>query len=356
MKLWKRMVVSAALVLALAVAPVAGASVQTVTAQLRPDYTILIDGAARTFYNVVGTEVHPIAYSGTIYLPLRAIGELMGRDVAWNEDTLTATLTAPRTTAGATGTPDRQTASAQVSVTLRPDFTILIDGQRRTFADVNGKAVYPLLYSGSIYLPLRAIGQIMGKQASWDAATNTAALTGGSLVTDADIIGTPSPTPAPTSTPAPTPAPTPAATGKIGADRAKEIALGHAGLTADRVTFFPVKEDYEKGRRVYEVEFYTQDGREYDYEIDALTGAVLSYDQDIEGYTPVQTGTQLTAAQAKEIALKQVPGATAANLHKCKLDREDGRWIYEVELVYNGREYEFEIDAYSGAILSQEIE
>ena len=52
-----------------------------VTARLRPDITIVIDGAARVFYNVSGQQVHPISYNNTTYLPLRAIGELMGKVV-----------------------------------------------------------------------------------------------------------------------------------------------------------------------------------------------------------------------------------------------------------------------------------
>ena len=63
----------------------------TVTARLRPDYTIIIDGAERDFYNAAGQQVHPVAYDGTTYLPVRAIGELMGRNVDWNESTKTVT-------------------------------------------------------------------------------------------------------------------------------------------------------------------------------------------------------------------------------------------------------------------------
>ncbi len=69
----------------------------TVTARLRPDYTIIIDDAERDFYNAAGQQVHPVAYDGTTYLPVRAIGELMGRNVDWNESTKTVTLSGTRT-------------------------------------------------------------------------------------------------------------------------------------------------------------------------------------------------------------------------------------------------------------------
>ena len=70
----------------------------------------------------------------------------------------------------------------------------------------------------------------------------------------------------------------------ITADKAKEIALNHAGLTADQVTFVRSNLDQDDGRTCYDVEFYTADYTEYDYEIDANTGDVLSYDYDAEGY------------------------------------------------------------------------
>ena len=47
-----------------------------------------------------------------------------------------------------------------------------------------------------------------------------------------------------------------------------------------------------------------------------------------------------------------MPGATASHIRKARLDSDDGRAEYEVEIVYNAMEYDFEIDGYTGAILS----
>ena len=68
-------------------------------------------------------------------------------------------------------------------------------------------------------------------------------------------------------------------TGNISLDKAKEIALSHAGLSADQVTFVKVKMDFDDGIQKYEIEFY-YNYREYSYEIDANTGNILSYEQD----------------------------------------------------------------------------
>lgn len=65
----------------------------------------------------------------------------------------------------------------------------------------------------------------------------------------------------------------------IGGDRAKEIAMAHAGVDASRVYSLKVKRDYEHGRVVYEVEFKC-DGWEYDFDIDAVSGEVIWWEKD----------------------------------------------------------------------------
>lgn len=150
------------------------------------------------------------------------------------------------------------------------------------------------------------------------------------------------------------------ASAALTADQAKDKALAHAGLKQSQVTFVKSKLDWDDGRQVYDVEFYTSDYKEYDYEIDASTGEVVSYDFDAEGYAPPATGNgqsgTITADQAKEKALSQVPGATVSDIWEFETDYDDGRLQYEGKIYYNGMEYEFEIDGYSGAIRSWDAE
>ena len=95
----------------------AAAQGKDVTAYLSPDLSIVVDGSYRTFYNAVGQEVHPILYGGTTYLPIRAIGELMGKNVNWSQSTLTVSLAGDRPNGSVTGTPD-SAAKAQTGRTL----------------------------------------------------------------------------------------------------------------------------------------------------------------------------------------------------------------------------------------------
>ena len=64
----------------------------------------------------------------------------------------------------------------------------------------------------------------------------------------------------------------------ISAEQAKNIALKHAGLTVNEVA--RLRTDYDSDEQPhYEVQFYLA-GKEYEYEIDAHSGAILSWEQN----------------------------------------------------------------------------
>ena len=71
-------------------------------------------------------------------------------------------------------------------------------------------------------------------------------------------------------------------TASISAEDAKSIALKHAGLTAGQVTGLRAEYDADRDEAAhYDVEF--REGRvEYDYEIHAQTGEILSSEKDID--------------------------------------------------------------------------
>ncbi|MCI9588757.1 MAG: PepSY domain-containing protein [Oscillospiraceae bacterium] len=143
----------------------------------------------------------------------------------------------------------------------------------------------------------------------------------------------------------------------INEEVAKAVALKHAGLTADAVTFLPTELDWENGRQVYDIEFYTADRKEYDYDIDAATGEIISFDYDAEHALPQNTGSApITADQARNIALAKVPGASSGDIWDFEADYDDGRLEYEIEIRYNGMEYDFEIDGTNGTILEMDSE
>lgn len=70
---------------------------------------------------------------------------------------------------------------------------------------------------------------------------------------------------------------TQAATDDIGVDKATEIALADAGLTADAVQLTKQFADIDDGINIYDIEFVSGETK-YDYDIDAKTGNILSKD------------------------------------------------------------------------------
>lgn len=150
----------------------------------------------------------------------------------------------------------------------------------------------------------------------------------------------------------------------IGEQAAQDAALAHAGVSAQNVSFVRTKLDWDNGRWQYEVEFYDQ-GTEYDYSIDAVTGEVLGYDYDAEYYTAnnntaaMQTapGAQISAEDAKAIALAHA-GVSAQDAQRMEMgfDNEHGRSVYEFEWRVGWTEYSCDVDANTGEVVGYSSE
>lgn len=66
--------------------------------------------------------------------------------------------------------------------------------------------------------------------------------------------------------------------------------------------------------------------------------------------------TTLSEVAAQNIALQEVPGATAENIKVFRLDNDNGLFTYEGTIIYDDQKYEFEIDATDGTILEWNME
>ena len=110
-----------------------------------------------------------------------------------------------------------------------------------------------------------------------------------------------------------------------------------------------IKQDFEDGRMIYEGEIH-YDGYEYEFEVDAETKEFIEWDKELEN---VQAS--ISIEKAKKIALNKVQGASNKDL-EIELDDHDGKAIYEGEINYQNKEYEFEIDANTGTILKWIVE
>lgn len=146
-------------------------------------------------------------------------------------------------------------------------------------------------------------------------------------------------------------------------DKAKEIALAHAGINAADAQWDDREFDFDNGEPIFELEFWSG-GQEYDYEIHAATGQILSY-----SISPASTGNtgntgstgsssqSVTMDEAKTIALNHA-GLAAGDVQwtEQKLDWDDGVQHYDLSFYADGMEYDYEVHAATGQILKAERE
>lgn len=149
----------------------------------------------------------------------------------------------------------------------------------------------------------------------------------------------------------------------IGKEAAKLAALSHANLSEKQVGELEIELDQDD-KAVYEIEFETTT-IEYDYKIDAVSGAVVSFSsenkQKMTEKTTEKTAKPSTSyigeSKAKTIALTH--GKVSAEDiydYTIELDTEDKKKVYEIEFETKTKEFDYVIDAVTGKILDYEIE
>lgn len=138
-------------------------------------------------------------------------------------------------------------------------------------------------------------------------------------------------------------------TASITQDDAKTIALNQAGVAEADTIGLSVRQDFDDGMTLYEVDIYTP-ATDYEYEINAADGTIIKENRSTPEQVMTDPGAAVTPDQAKEIVLAKVSGASEQNL-RMTAERDDGRISYEGEVIYNGMSYDFELDAQTGDIL-----
>ena len=136
-------------------------------------------------------------------------------------------------------------------------------------------------------------------------------------------------------------------------EQAVALALEHAGVTQDQVERQRTEYDRDDGLSVLEVEFFAGEN-EYDYTIDLDGGRIISasYDMpDMMRYDLAPLANPLTDSEAADLVLEVLPDASAQDMW-IEADRDDGRIYYEIDLLQGDVEYNFDIDADSGTIVS----
>lgn len=152
----------------------------------------------------------------------------------------------------------------------------------------------------------------------------------------------------------------------IGTDKAMDIAAAAFGKASTaKMAYSAVDPELDESPAHYEVEIKSQTGEEFEYKIDAYTGAILESKREaadgtevpvVQPSKPAASG-DIGYAKAKSIALNHA-GVSENKAYdmEIELDDEDGRLIYEVEFKSGNMEYSYEINAATGAILKHEAE
>lgn len=146
----------------------------------------------------------------------------------------------------------------------------------------------------------------------------------------------------------------------IGEAKARTIALNHAKLSESEVRMIHVKRYDKRGIELYDVEFLSKDAK-YSYEINAISGEITAFyrnERHGDGQnTGSQTGNYIGNERAKAIAFEHAK-VTESGVYKFELELKEKRrrMVYEVEFKHNGMEYEYEIDAVTGAVLRWKAE
>ncbi len=142
------------------------------------------------------------------------------------------------------------------------------------------------------------------------------------------------------------------ATGDITAEAAQEIAITAAN--ASDATVVKCTLDYDTGIYVYDIEL-VGGGQKFEFEINAATGDILEQKQEAVTNSSSGASASISADEALSIA-QNAAGISGGTVVKNNLDYDDGRAVYEIEIYNNNVEYEFEIDANTGAIIDQSQE
>ena len=152
----------------------------------------------------------------------------------------------------------------------------------------------------------------------------------------------------------------------IGTDKAMDIAAAAFGKASTaKMAYSEVDPELDESPAHYEVEIRSQTDEEFEYKVDAYTGAILESKREaadgtevpvVQPSKPAASG-DIGYAKAKSVALNHA-GVSEGKAYDMdiELDDEDGTLVYEVEFKSGNMEYSYEINAATGAILKHEAE
>lgn len=136
---------------------VSAAAAESVNATVNRTVKVTYNGVEQAFANEKGEAVYPVAYNSTTYLPIRAVSNLLGLGVKFENNTVVLTSGGEVKQ----NTTPNHGADEVVVADLNRDIKVTFDGAAKTLTDAKGVQVYPLVYQSTIYVPLRAVSNLL---------------------------------------------------------------------------------------------------------------------------------------------------------------------------------------------------
>lgn len=130
-----------------------------VTSSIMTATAVMADDAIKVTVNNVDVEFdsQPFIENNRTLVPMRAIFEALGADVAWDGENKTVISYDPKN---------------DISITLQPDSNIMFVNDKAITIDVAAKIV-----NDRTYVPLRAISESLNSDVVWDGTTKTVTIT-----------------------------------------------------------------------------------------------------------------------------------------------------------------------------------
>lgn len=152
-------------------------------------------------------------------------------------------------------------AVAARNIAVDDGAAVTINGVPFTPKDANGQSVTLFAYNGTTYAPIRAFSEAAGLLVDYDAEKGVARIETPDYAAQSD----------------------PAYSTYIGVDKARELALADAGVAIGDARILKSCLDWDDDKAIYDVEFCSL-RTEYDYEVDAATGAILKKELDLPDF------------------------------------------------------------------------
>ncbi|PKM94480.1 MAG: hypothetical protein CVU84_10460 [Firmicutes bacterium HGW-Firmicutes-1] len=136
-------------------------------------FHIQLNGKLVSAEATAGTTAYPMVIDGVSYLPLKALGNLLGITVTYDNPTRTIMIDTKTKITPIYGADTKTQTGVNKKAVEVKDMAIELNGSITFPRNAAGDIVYPIIVDGRSYLPLRAVGPLLGIKVDYDNPSKT---------------------------------------------------------------------------------------------------------------------------------------------------------------------------------------